>query len=139
MPPASIFFDGLVIDGTVFDGYYYHDESGKFRADSPHIVQLANLEATIPDESGVYSQAEVFDGIYMANNLGKLTAAPQVRYLTGLVLGNLTFEGFTYLTGTDVWKQSREYTRRAWSATAKALTDIIISAVRTARLWGNGR
>ncbi len=97
--PCVHFFDGLVIDGTVFDGYYYHDESGKFRADSPHIVQLANLEATIPDESGVYSQAEVFDGIYMANNLGKLTAAPQVRYLTGLVLGNLTFEGFYFFDG----------------------------------------
>ena len=57
------------------------------------------MEATIPDESGGYSQAEVFDGIYMANNLGKLTAAPQVRYLTGLVLGNLTFEGFYFFDG----------------------------------------
>jgi beta-lactamase class A len=94
--PCVHFFDGLVIDGTVFDGYYYHDESGKFRADSPHIVQIANLEAMIPDDNGEYSQTAVFDGIYMVNNLGKLNAAPQVRYLTGLVLGNLAFEGFYF-------------------------------------------
>lgn len=90
------YFDNLEIDGTIFDGYYYHDESGKFRADSPHIVQLAGLTAMVPDENGVYAETMAFDGIYMANNLGKLTAAPQVRYLTGLVLGNLTFEGFYF-------------------------------------------
>ena len=35
--PAVHYFDHLVIDGTVFDGYYYHDESGKFLAQEIHI------------------------------------------------------------------------------------------------------
>ena len=30
--PAVHYFDHFVIDGTVFDGYYYHDENGNFAA-----------------------------------------------------------------------------------------------------------
>lgn len=62
------YFDHFVIDGTVFDGYYYHDENGKFVAGNPHMVQIRNLTAPTEDGSG----AEVsFDGCYMVNNLGK--------------------------------------------------------------------
>lgn len=35
--PAVHYFDHFVIDGTVFDGYYYHDENGKFAAGNPHM------------------------------------------------------------------------------------------------------
>ena len=36
--PAVYYFDHYEIDGTVFDGYYYHDESGKFTAGNSHMV-----------------------------------------------------------------------------------------------------
>lgn len=35
---AIHYFDHFVVDGTVFNGYYYHDETGKFKA-SEHILQ----------------------------------------------------------------------------------------------------
>lgn len=35
--PAVYYFDHFEIDGTVFDGYYYHDESGKFTAGNSHM------------------------------------------------------------------------------------------------------
>ena len=38
--PAVHFFDHFQIDGTIFDGYYYHDESGKLRAENPHMVYI---------------------------------------------------------------------------------------------------
>ena len=32
--PAVYYFDHFEIDGTVFDGYYYHDESGKLQRET---------------------------------------------------------------------------------------------------------
>ena len=91
--PAVHYFDHFVIDGTVFDGYYYHDENGKFAAGNPHMVQIRNLTAPTEDESG----AEVsFDGCYMVNNLGKLSASPQVRYMDNLVVDKTTYNGLYY-------------------------------------------
>lgn len=37
-----------------------------------------------------------FDGLYMVNNLGKLSAAPQVRYMDDLVVDKTTYNGFYY-------------------------------------------
>ena len=91
--PAVHYFDHLVIDGTVFDGYYYHDESGKFRAGNPYMTYL-NLPAAAeeaPEEMEVS-----FEGYFMVNNLGKLTAAPQVRYMNDLKLNNQSFNGYYY-------------------------------------------
>lgn len=34
------YFDHMEIDGTVLNGFYYHDDSGRFRAESPHVVQI---------------------------------------------------------------------------------------------------
>ncbi len=91
--PAVHYFDHFVIDGTVFDGYYYHDENGKFVAGNPHMVQIRNLTAPTEDGSG----AEVsFDGCYMVNNLGKLSASPQVRYMDNLVVDKTTYNGLYY-------------------------------------------
>ena len=88
--PAVHYFDHFVIDGTVFDGYYYHDENGKFAAGNPHMVQIRNLTAPTEDGSG----AEVsFDG---CNNLGKLSASPQVRYMDNLVVDKTTYNGLYY-------------------------------------------
>lgn len=91
--PAVHYFDHFVIDGTVFDGYYYHDENGKFVAGNPHMVQIRNLTAPTEDGSG----AEVsFDGCYMVNNLGKHSASPQVRYMDNLVVDKTTYNGLYY-------------------------------------------
>ena len=37
-----------------------------------------------------------FEGYFMVNNLGKLTAAPQVRYMNDLKLNNQSFNGYYY-------------------------------------------
>lgn len=84
--PAVHYFDHQEIDGTILDGYYYHDGSGKFKGDSSHVVQIAKTAC----------KDAVFDGYYMVNNLGRLTAAPQVRYMNNLVLNNTTFNGYYY-------------------------------------------
>lgn len=91
--PAVHYFDHLVIDGTVFDGYYYHDESGKFRAGNPYMTYL-NLPAAA--EEAPEEMAVSFEGYFMVNNLGKLTAAPQVRYMNDLKLNNQSFNGYYY-------------------------------------------
>ena len=37
-----------------------------------------------------------FEGFFMVNNLGKLTAAPQIRYMNELKLNNQSFNGYYY-------------------------------------------
>ena len=77
---AVHYFDHVKIDGTVLDGFYYHDESGCFQAGSSHMVKLTKLSCSEnPDNA---EEPVEFDGYYMVNNLGKLTAAPQVRYIS---------------------------------------------------------
>lgn len=93
--PAVHYFDHFEIDGTIFHGYYYHDESGKFRAENPHMVHIQAIELSLA-EDGVTEDPVVFDGYYMANSLGKLSAAPQVRYMNQLVINKETFNGFYY-------------------------------------------
>ncbi len=85
------YFDHFVIDDVVFDGFYYHDESGKFVAGSPHIVVLNNLRITMEDGDSFN-----FNGCYMVNNMGKLSAAPQVRYIEQITLNNIAYEGYYY-------------------------------------------
>ena len=63
----------------VFDGYYYHDESGKFTAGNSHMVQITDLKAPAKDGSG---EEVSFDGCYMVNNLGKTQ-----RFSTGTLYG----------------------------------------------------
>lgn len=92
--PDVHYFEHFVIDGTVFDGYYYHDADGKFKAGSPHVVRIS-LPAAQP-AAGEYPEAASFDGYYMVNNLGRLSAAPQVRYMDNLVIDNTTFNGYYY-------------------------------------------
>ena len=92
--PAVHYFDHFVIDGTVFDGYYYHDESGKFRAGNPYMAYL-NIPAGSAGEI-MEEMAVSFEGYFMVNNLGKLTAAPQIRYMNDLKLNNQSFNGYYY-------------------------------------------
>ena len=66
-------FQNYEIDGTVFDGYYYHD------ADTQNA-----------------QEAEKFDGYYFVNNLGRLSAAPQVRYIDNLAIDGITLNGYYY-------------------------------------------
>lgn len=93
--PAVHYFDHFVIDGTVFDGYYYHDADGKFKAGSPHMARITQTAALLPTD-GEYDEALSFDGYYMVNNLGRLSAAPQVRYMDNLVMDGITFNGYYF-------------------------------------------
>lgn len=93
--PSVHYFDHFVIDGTVFNGYYYHDDSGEFLAGNPHVVEIR--ETTVPvDEKLDEEWAHTFDGYYMVGNLGKLSAAPQVRYMDNLVMGIVSFNGYYF-------------------------------------------
>ena len=100
--PAVYYFDHFEIDGTVFDGYYYHDESGKFTAGNSHMVQITDLKAPAKDGSG---EEVSFDGCYMVNNLGKLSASPQVRYMDELVVDKTTYNGCIILMNMEKWSQ----------------------------------
>ena len=80
------YFDHMEIDGTVLNGFYYHDDSGRFRAESPHVVQI----------KGAVCKDQDFDGLYMVNSLGKLTAAPQVRYIESLTVDKTVYDGYYF-------------------------------------------
>lgn len=85
------YFENFEIDGIVLNGYYYHDETGEFEAASPHMEFLTGLSAVLSEE-----EEASFDGYYMVGNLGKLTAAPQVRYMDQLQLNGQSFDGYYY-------------------------------------------
>ena len=93
---AVHYFDHVKIDGTVLDGFYYHDESGCFQAGSPHMVKITNLSCAKTSEDADEAVENVFDGYYMVNNLGKLTAAPQVRYISNYTVDKTTYDGYYY-------------------------------------------
>jgi beta-lactamase class A len=94
------YFDHFEIDGTVFDGYYYHGTDGCFLASFSHIVQMNNLKAVIGEASAEGDTETVteqtFNGYFMVGNLGRMTSAPQVRYLSNLQLGTTVLDGFYY-------------------------------------------
>lgn len=94
------YFDHTEIDGTVLNGFYYHDKSGKFKAESSHVVSIKGLSC----------MEQEFDGLYMVNNLGKLTAAPQVRYIDDLKVENVTYNGYYFLMRTEKWLRNRVIT-----------------------------
>ena len=95
------YFQDYEIDGTVFDGYYYHDTDGKFKACSPHMEHLKGV-AVFGDKTDEEAdtqnaqEAEKFDGYYFVNNLGRLSAAPQVRYIDNLAIDGITLNGYYY-------------------------------------------
>ena len=96
--PAVHYFDHVNIDGTILDGFYYHDETGCYQAASPHMVKITKL--TCAKRTDEKAETEDFDGYYMVNNLGKLTAAPQVRYISNYVIDNTTYDGYYYFDET---------------------------------------
>ena len=93
---AVHYFDHVNIDGTVLDGFYYHDESGCFQAGSAHMVKITKLSCAETSEDEDDAVENVFDGYYMVNNLGKLTAAPQVRYISNYTVDKTTYDGYYY-------------------------------------------
>lgn len=100
------YFHDYEIDETVFDGYYYHDTDGKFKACNPHMERLKSVaafenkadETTEADAQAAQTTqtAEKFDGFYFVNNLGRLSAAPQVRYIDNLAIDGITLNGYYY-------------------------------------------
>ena len=89
-------FNNYKIDGTVFDGFYYHDTDGKFKAGNPYLVHLKDVPISVMETDGALVEAALDEGFYMVNNLGKLSAAPQVRYFDNVVVDGVTFNGYYY-------------------------------------------
>ncbi|MCF0134251.1 MAG: serine hydrolase, partial [Blautia sp.] len=104
------YFDHLQVGNTVLNGYYYHDESGKFTAASPHIEDMTGVrapaflseedaDAGVSEEGGASDELltpVTFAGCYMVGNLGKLSASPQVRYVDDFTINGKTYDGFYY-------------------------------------------
>ena len=63
------------------------------------MVKISKLTRMGTDETGEPAEY-TFDGYYMVNNLGKLSAAPQVRYIDGLTMDGTTFDGYYYFDET---------------------------------------
>lgn len=78
----------------MFNGYYYHDADGKFKACNSHMEHLKSVQAYENQEE------EKLDGFYFVNNLGKLSAAPQVRYIDNLILDGTSLNGYYYFDET---------------------------------------
>ena len=63
------YFQDYEIDGTVFDGYYYHDTDGKFKACSPHMERLKgvtvfkNTEAEETTDAQKTQETDKFEGL----------------------------------------------------------------------------
>lgn len=93
--PSVHYFDHFVIDGTVFNGYYYHDESGKFKAADSHLVYMKQLSLPV-EEGSENGESTIFDGFYMVNSLGKMSGAPQIRYLDNINVNGTVLNGFYY-------------------------------------------
>lgn len=91
---AIHYFDHFVIDGTVFNGYYYHDETGKFKAGGGMLVSVP--EEALPTEEDGDIREGWMPGIYVVNNLGRLSGTPQVRFLNGEA-GKIKMDGYYYL------------------------------------------
>lgn len=83
---AVHYFDHVQVDETVFHGYYYHDESGKFKGGNPCLTRMKELVCG----------EQVFDGFYMVNNLGKLSATGQVRFVNAQEADGTIFDGYYY-------------------------------------------
>ncbi len=91
---AVHYFDHFVIDGTVFNGYYYHDETGKFKAAQGQLTAIS--ENALPTEADGSIVEGWMPGIYVVNNLGRLSGTSRVCSLNGEV-GKTKLDGCYYL------------------------------------------
>ena len=91
---AIHYFDHFVVDGTVFNGYYYHDETGKFKASEAHLTAISQ-EALPKAEDGTV-EAGWTSGIYVVNNLGRLSGTGRVCILKEEI-GQIKLDGGYYV------------------------------------------
>ena len=129
--PGVVWFDHVKVGNTTFHGYYYHDETGKFRAGDPHLVWLQDVRVTTGQDD-----TAVFSGCYMAGNLGKLSAAPQVRYIDQVAVNNVTYDGYYYFNEygrlvTDPGVHEVHMVSFIWYPPAAGSTENTISAAQT--------
>lgn len=66
------------------------------------MVKISKLTCMGTDETGEPAEY-TFDGYYMVNNLGKLSAAPQVRYIDGLTMVGRPLTAIIILMRQDGW------------------------------------
>ncbi len=91
---AVHYFDHLVVDGTVFNGYYYHDESGKFKAGEGHLVSIPETALPLDEEGNPIKGWTA--GIYMVNNLGRLTSSPKAVWIEETEIEKTKLNGCYY-------------------------------------------
>ena len=92
---ALHFFDRVRVGNATFSGWYYHDADGIYHPGDVRLLELPGQKGTI----------------HAVGNLGKVTAAPQIRFLeetpegTGLAPGYYFFDE----TGKLVQEQGVHY------------------------------
>ena len=91
---AIHYFDHFVVDGTVFNGYYYHDETGKFKAAEAHLTMVSQ-EALPKAEDGTVEDGWT-PGIYVVNNLGRISGTGRVCLLKEEI-GQIKLNGWYYV------------------------------------------
>ena len=102
--PEVHYFDHYEIDGTIFDGFYYHGADGQFLAGEPQLIVIKDLVAnhTIVEENQSSGEIETsvvdtkFSGVFMIGNLGKMSGAPQVHYLDHVQINGGNYNGYYY-------------------------------------------
>ena len=77
--PSIHYFDHFSVDGTVFNGYYYHDETGKFKAGEARLVNAS--EDILPKTDDGNTESGWNAGIYVVNNLGRLSGTGRICHL----------------------------------------------------------
>lgn len=77
-------FKNLTVYGVTFDGYYYHEENGRFYAKARGLRRL----------NAIRCMDRTYDGIYYIGDYGKLAARERPRYIEAQ-----TVEGAEYPEG----------------------------------------
>ena len=75
---AIHYFDHFVVDGTVFNGYYYHDETGKFKASE---ASCFHFTGSTPESRRWNCGSRMDFGDLWVNNLGRLSSTGRVCIL----------------------------------------------------------
>ena len=92
--PCVHYFDHVKVGKTIFHGFYYHDESGRFRPENPHPVYISGVTVT-RQRNGIEEEIH-FEGLCMAGSLGRLSAAPRVYYLDNYSCNGKLYDGYYY-------------------------------------------
>ena len=90
------YFQDYEIDGTIFDGYYYHDADGKFKACSPHMERLKGVAVL----DNLTIDGVTLNGYYYFDENGRMVTEPGIHALE-MNCYEMNFDGNYYFGGAN--------------------------------------